>query len=352
MRQHGSWFCGAAIGALLATIVPCAAGEPVVRPTSGYRVYWQDGDRFVEAAEKVHKSTIDLTLNAHHFPLKTSEGLEAAKAVLDQVTRQIIEDNRKLPQYGDKRIVETKRRDRVAGRVLTRSVELSVEREKRAAVTGRAEQSRDQEARKRQEPEPVTPKQQPREAAQRERRDKDDKAAAQQDAERERQTKERAERRKQPKQESADRQKQPPEATAESASTAATAVPAARTLGVRILPAGADPGSSCNACLQSVAAYATERQLILNCRVDSARWLAGSGGFPLLITLLDRQGKPLEQFVTPSRYTAEAASVGGSPLQGVPVRLKPSWNRLTYDFDPRGLRDAAAVEIGFATPPP
>lgn len=147
MNRHQYWL-GVAMAVVLAANPLATAGPPPIRPTSGYKVYWQEGDRFVEATEKVHKASIVLTINAHNFNLRSGDGVEVAKSALDKFTQQIIDDNRKLPQYGDKRLIEKKRRDKTSGRVMTRTVELAIENEKKVAAAERSEQERQEAAEK------------------------------------------------------------------------------------------------------------------------------------------------------------------------------------------------------------
>lgn len=349
MTRHPFW-SSVAIVVLLAASPLSSAGPPTIRPTSGYKVYWQEGDRFVEATEKVHKASIDLTIKGHHFNLRSSDGMEAAKSVLDKVTQQIIDDNRKLPQYGNKRLIEKSRRDKPSGRVITRTVELTIDSEKKVAAAERAEQERQEAAaiKQRKAAEQAEKERQQRETAQQKQREAAEKTKKDA-AEREQQSKDRAQREKQAR-ETVEREKQPrKESTKAEPSTAV--VPVARPLGVTILPTGSDQGSRCNACLQSVNAYATDRQLILNCKVDGSLWALESGSCPIVITVLNKQGVSLEHFVTQEKYIADRMlqSANSQPADQ-PIPLKSSWNRLTYVLGQRTLQEAATVEIGFATP--
>jgi hypothetical protein len=309
-------------------------GEQATKPSPNFQIIWQgEAGSFVEYSEKVSKRSIAVTLHARNFNVKTREGLQLAKAALDQATQQVSLTLQRLPQCAGKRVTENRREDHVSRNVLTRTVDFMIGDEKAIAAAEAAERKRRDEA----------------EQAERQRREeaeeKERKQARERD-ERERKHKEREERDNEEKKE---RDKKEREKKVD---------PAVRPLQVRIANAGpgGDPaGEGLNRCLQTVKASATDRSLSVTWDMDSRSWPAEAGARRLSVTLLDRNGHSLAQF-TSADFTADkqALRVGSQaaamPAGAKPAVLKAAGNTITYEVDRRLLQETVMVEVGFAAP--
>jgi hypothetical protein len=300
------------------TLTLPAVGSPAIKPSEGFQVVWQgEGGHFVEVAEKPSRRSVTVTLQAHHFDVKTRQGLQLAKAAMDQATLQVTMNLQRLPQYTGKRITESHRGDHVARQVLTRTVEFMIVDEKAIAAAEEAERKRREQA-----------------------EEKERKQARERD-ERERKQKERAE----------DERKNREKKTEPRAANT-------RSLQVRIasVSSESDPTTQLlNRCLRSEKASATDNSLRLAWDVDTRNWPADTSR-PLSVIMLDRDGRSLASFTSPEWFTTDKTALGtasrttGLPSGSKPVLLKSAGNMLTYEVDPRVLPRVVLVEVGFATP--
>jgi len=278
---------------VLASLLKPATAEPPVKPTSGYAIVWRgEGSRFIEASEKIHKHTIVVTLNAQNFDLKTKEGIASARSVLDVVTFDRIDHFR---SSSAKQITERRQEDRITGKVLTRTLELSIVDVKAEAEKKHRDETEEQQKNK---------------------------------AEQERKEKEQEDQRKKQKE-----------------SVRAPALQ--RPLEVRT----ADDGP-----LQSVKASASEQQIMIAGNADLKHWPSEAGCRPLSVTLYDRNGQFLSRFITPESFTADkkafdlAAKAAKAPASK-PILLKSSGNTLLYDVDRNILQKATCVALEFCPLP-
>jgi WD40 repeat protein len=146
----------------------------------------------------------------------------------------------------------------------------------------------------------------------------------------------------------------------------------ARELTSRVHTVGEDTttlknGAAFNKFVQSLKVYATKKEIIVVCDIDTKNWVDVGVCFPLLIRVFDKDGKYVTHIITEERFTGSKAVYDNfTTMMGrikdmpeeqrrklgyfPPMLLEPTGNMLTYPVGERHLEAAVMVEVGFRRP--